>query len=108
MFRFALLAAALAGLLPAQTVYRSRRNLGYGTPNPQSYKGVAGSFRGTLKDLTKKEIMIETDEDQTVSIRVSSKTKFFKAASRSSHPTSTWRRRSLSTRAKTPTSSSPP
>jgi hypothetical protein len=75
--RFALVTAILAGLLPAQTVYRSRGQYGYGTPNPQSYK-IAGSFHGTVKELTKKEIMIETGDEQTVSLRITGKTKFLK------------------------------
>jgi hypothetical protein len=68
----------LASLVFAQGVYRSRRGLSRGTPNPQAYKGVAGSFHGMLKELTKKEIMIETEDEQTVSIHVSGKTKFLK------------------------------
>jgi len=65
-------------LLPAQGIYRSRRGVAPGTPIPGAYKGVAGSFHGKLKELTKKDIMIETDDDQTVSIRRSGKTKFLK------------------------------
>jgi hypothetical protein len=45
---------------------------------PTAYKDVAGSFHGKLKDLSDKEIMIETDENQIVSIRRSRKTKFMK------------------------------
>jgi len=68
----------LPALLSAQGVYRSRRGVAPGTPVPPAYKGVAGSFHGILKELTKKEIMIETDDNQTVSIRRSGKTKFLK------------------------------
>lgn len=50
-----------------------------GTPKPGSYKDVAGSFHGKLKDLTSKEITIETDNDgQVLSIHRSHKTKFLK------------------------------
>ena len=49
-----------------------------GSPHPGSYKGVAGSFHGKLKDLSSKEITIETGDDQIVSIHRNHKTKFFK------------------------------
>lgn len=62
----------------AQYYPRSPR-LGPYTPNPGSYK-VAGSFHGKLKDLTNKEITIQTDDDQVVSIHRSHKTKFYKGA----------------------------
>jgi hypothetical protein len=67
-------------LLLAQSGYpRARRGGSSTTPaNLSAYKGVAGSFHGTLKDLNKKEIMIETDDHQSVSIRRSGKTKFLK------------------------------
>jgi hypothetical protein len=79
IFRVALLLGAiLPVILPAQSIYRTRRGIGPGTPVPPAYKDVAGSFRGKLKQLTKKELMIETEDDQTVSMRVSGKTKFYK------------------------------
>jgi hypothetical protein len=74
-----LLGAVLPGMLPAQGGYypRSRRGLAPGTPNPGAYN-VTGSFHGKLKELSGKEVMIETDEGQTVSIHRSRKTKFLK------------------------------
>ncbi len=66
----------LPALLAAQ--YYPRRAIIPGTPHPGSYKDVAGSFHGKLKDLSSKEITIETDEGQIVSIHRSHKTKFFK------------------------------
>jgi hypothetical protein len=75
---FALLAGTVGSApVSAQSVYR-RRGTAPGTGNPGAYKGIAGSFHGKLKDLTKKEIMIETDDDQTVSIHIAGKTKFLK------------------------------
>lgn len=69
--------AMLPALLPGQ--YYPRDIYFPGTPKPGSYKGVAGSFHGKLKDLTGKEITIETDNDgQILSIHRSHKTKFFK------------------------------
>lgn len=66
----------LPALLPGQ--YYPRRNIYIpGTPKPGAYH-VAGSFHGKLKDLTSKEITIETNDDQVVSIHRSHKTKFFK------------------------------
>ncbi len=43
-----------------------------------AYKGVAGTFHGKLKELNKKEIVIETEENQMVTIHRSGKTKFLK------------------------------
>jgi len=77
-----LLGIVLPVMLSAQGIYRTRRGIVPGTPIPGAYKGVAGSFHGKLKELTKKEIMIETDDDQTVSIRRSGKTKFLKGNSK--------------------------
>lgn len=65
----------LPALLPAQ--YYPRRIYVPGTPKPGSYN-VAGSFHGKLKDLTGKEITIETEDGQVVSIHRSHKTKFYK------------------------------
>ena len=64
-------------LLLSQYYPRPGRRLAPGTPNPGAYN-VAGSFHGKLKDLSKKEITIETEDNQLVSIHRSSKTKFFK------------------------------
>jgi hypothetical protein len=72
-----LLGAILPAILSAQSVYRTRRGAP-GTPVPPAYKDVAGSFHGKLKQLTKKDIMIETEDEQTVSMRVSGKTKYYK------------------------------
>jgi hypothetical protein len=70
----------MPGLLEAQGGYsRARRGGVRGAPaNPAAYKDVAGSFHGKLKDLSSKEILIETDDKQIVSIRRSRKTKFLK------------------------------
>jgi hypothetical protein len=70
-----LLGAMLPALLPAQ--YYPRHIYTPGTPKPGAY-GVAGSFHGKLKDLTGKEITIQTEDDQIVSIHRSRKTKFLK------------------------------
>jgi hypothetical protein len=76
-----LLALVLPAVLLAQYPYpypQTRRSIAPGTPHPPAYKDVAGSFHGKLKDLSSKEILIETDDDQTVSIHRSRKTKFLK------------------------------
>ncbi len=46
--------------------------------NTSAVKDLAGTFRGTLKDLTNKEIVIQNEESQTVSIRRNRKTKFLR------------------------------
>ncbi len=65
----------LPALLPGQ--YYPRHIYTPGTPKPGAYS-VAGSFHGKLKDLTGKEITIQTEDDQIVSIHRSHKTKFYK------------------------------
>jgi hypothetical protein len=67
----------LPAMLLAQYYPRTRRGVVPGTPNPGAYN-VAGSFHGKLKELSKKEIMIETEDGQIVSIHRSGKTKFLK------------------------------
>lgn len=73
----AVMAVLLPALLLAQYYPRTRRGVIPGTPNPGAYN-VAGSFHGKLKELSKKEIMIETEDGQIVSIHRSGKTKFLK------------------------------
>jgi hypothetical protein len=75
-----LLGVVLPAILLAQGAYPygTRRIVAPGTPHPPAYKDVAGSFHGKLKDLNSKEILIETDDNQTVSIHRSRKTKFLK------------------------------
>jgi hypothetical protein len=67
-------------LLPAQTAYpRYRRGVpGSNIPTTGSYKDLAGTFHGTLKQISNKEIVIRNEEDQDVVIRRSRKTKFLK------------------------------
>ena len=65
-------------LLLAQYYPRARPGRIPGTPNPGAYKDVAGSFHGKLKDLSSKEITIQTEDEQLVSIHRTRKTKFLK------------------------------
>jgi hypothetical protein len=60
------------------TYQRSRRSAPAKITPSGAYKGLAGTFHGTLKDLNGKEIVIESDEHQLVSLRRDRKTKFFK------------------------------
>jgi hypothetical protein len=73
----ALMGVVVPALLLAQYYPRPRRGVVPGTPNPGAYN-VAGSFHGKLKELTGKEITIETEDEQLVSIHRSRKTKFLK------------------------------
>jgi hypothetical protein len=75
---FILLGIVLPALLLAQGGYYPRARHGAASPNVPAYKNLAGSFHGKLKDLSSKEIMIETDDNQMVSIHRSRKTKFLK------------------------------
>jgi hypothetical protein len=71
------LGVVVPALLLAQYYPRPRRGIVPGTPNPGAYN-VAGSFHGKLKELTGKEITIETEDEQLVSIHRTRKTKFLK------------------------------
>jgi|ERR1700733_6067488 len=73
----AIFGVLLPALLLAQYYPRTRRGVVPGTPNPGAYN-VAGSFHGKLKDLNSKEITIQTDDEQVVSIHRTRKTKFLK------------------------------
>ena len=73
----AILGIVVPALMLAQYYPRTRRGVIPGTPNPGAYN-VAGSFHGKLKELTGKEIMIQTDDDQIVSFHRARKTKFLK------------------------------
>lgn len=65
--------------LAAQGRYPRSRGVGNSGTNPlPNYKGLTASFHGALKELTKKEIVIQNDDDQTVSIRRNGRTKFLK------------------------------
>ena len=67
----------IAATLSAQRYPRSRGVANSTSPLP-AYKGLTATFHGVLKELNKKEIVIQNDEEQTVSIRRGSKTRFFK------------------------------
>ena len=77
---FTALAASTAGW--AQ--YGRRRGPVAATANSGPYNGPAVTFQGTLKALTKKEMVVDldtkepTDERQTLTFRLSKKTKFLK------------------------------
>lgn len=43
---------------------------------PPAYKGVVVTFHGVLKKLTKKEILLESDDKQLLTLRCDRKTKF--------------------------------
>ena len=73
-----LLCFGIAGALFGQSRTSRERRSAATPPEPKaaSAKMLAGTFRGTLKDLTNKEIVIQNDQDQIVSIRRNRKTKF--------------------------------
>jgi len=76
-----LVALLLPALLPAQY---SRRRTSSATANSGPYSGPAVTFNGTVKTLTKKELIVDLDpadpeaERQTLTFRLSKKTKFSK------------------------------
>jgi hypothetical protein len=65
----ALLSIFLPALLAQGGYARARRSVAPSAPKPAAYKGITGSLRGNLKELSNKEIMIETEDKQIVSIR---------------------------------------
>jgi hypothetical protein len=56
--------------------YRTRRPSG-SPATLDGFKGVVVNFHGKLKILDKKKIVIETEANELLNIRLSSKTKFF-------------------------------
>ena len=60
-----------------QGQYRGRRGPSTATARAGGIQGLIVTFHGSLKKLTKKEILIQSDENQLMTIRVSGKTKFF-------------------------------
>jgi hypothetical protein len=75
----ALFALLLSSLSFGQYGYpRSRRGGSGNKGNTLPYGGPAVTLHGTLKFLSKKEIVIETEDAQAINIRRSGKTKFFK------------------------------
>jgi hypothetical protein len=79
-----LLALLLPGLLTAQGGYSRRRGPVSATATSGPYNGPAVTFNGTLKAITKKELLVELDstdpaaEKQSLTFRFSRKTKFLK------------------------------
>ncbi|MFN7997528.1 MAG: hypothetical protein U0Q18_28175 [Bryobacteraceae bacterium] len=75
-------ALVFASVAAGQYARRSRgSSMATATTGP--YNGPAVTFHGTLKSVTKKEILLELDaveqnEDQSLTLRRSGKTKFFK------------------------------
>ena len=67
----------LCMLMPlADAQYRGRRPAA-GTSTPLPLKGLTVTFHGVVKKITKKELMIESDENnQLLTLRCSGKTKF--------------------------------
>ena len=81
MTRARLVALALALLAPMLLVgqYRGRRSAAGGaTVTPAPLTGVTITFRGALKKLAKKQILIEAADSQIITLRRSGKTKFFR------------------------------
>jgi hypothetical protein len=77
----------LTTALAAQPRYGRSRNLSNGTnPLPQ-YQGLTATFHGKLKEINKKEIVIQNDDDQIVSIRRNGKTKFLNKDAKEVKPT---------------------
>src|ERR1700677_862811 len=77
----ALWVAMTAAVLPGQYLpgQCGRRRATAATATAGPYNGPAVSFNGTVKSLTKKEIIIDLDsEEESLTLRRSGKTKFFK------------------------------
>ena len=71
-----LAAISLVCLLPALLHGQRRRSPANNKAAPQPYKGLVVTFHGVLKKLTKKEILLESDENQLLRMRCSRKTTF--------------------------------
>lgn len=80
MTRRSLIAFLLGLLLPvsAPAQYRSRRSAsGRPSVSPAPLTGITITFHGALKKLSKKEILLESDDKRIITLRRSGKTKFF-------------------------------
>ncbi len=79
-----LLLMLLPALLPAQGGYSRRRGPSSATATSGPYNGPAVTFNGTLKTISKKELLLELDapdpaaDRQSLTFRFSRKTKFMK------------------------------
>jgi hypothetical protein len=75
-FRIAtvVLSLLLAGIAHGQ--YRGRRGPATPTARAGGIQGLVVTFHGALKKLTKKEILIQSDDNQLMTLRCSGKTKF--------------------------------
>lgn len=86
MRHIAILTVLLALMLPARVPaqYSRRRGPAAATATSGPYSGPAVTFNGTVKTLTKKELIVDLDpadaeaERQTLTFRLSKKTKFLK------------------------------
>ena len=64
--------------IPAQYRRRGVYNNNNGAVMPGPVADVSIDVQGVLKGLSKKELLVETGEDHTISLRRTSKTKFFR------------------------------
>ncbi len=80
MLKGALSIVVLIGLSsPASGQYSgSRRTAPIASPNMGVRKGLIVTFHGSLKKMTKKEILIQSDDHQLLTIRRNRETKFTK------------------------------
>ncbi len=64
---------------PLSAQYRARRGVAPASPaSVGAYKGLIVSFHGAVKKLTKKELLLESDENRLITLRCNKQTKFFK------------------------------
>jgi hypothetical protein len=61
---------------PQVAAQRGRRTAAAPTANTPPLKGVTLSFHGTVKEVTKKLILLQADDNQLMTFRRTSKTKF--------------------------------
>ncbi len=73
------LAVAMCAIVaPLSAQYRARRGPAPTSPaSAGAYKGLIVSFHGAVKKLTKKELLLQSDEDQLITLRCTKQTKFF-------------------------------
>ena len=78
MRKIIVLATVAAMAFPAIMAAQYTRRACTATATGAPYEGPAATLHGTLKALTKKEITIEVDPDQSLTIRRTRKTQFLK------------------------------
>lgn len=68
----------IAGLTICPAQYRTRRGGGTAPPANTGYNGPPVAMHGVVRSLNKKQLLIDDDQGETQTVRITKKTKFIK------------------------------